>query len=129
MSEADIETLRRAYDAASRKDWDAALQGMEKTSYGRRSGPGHTTGHEEVRRFFVDLTAAFDEVAFEPEEFVDRAGDQIVVVLRFRARPLDAGAAIENRIGHVWTMRGGKAFQCETFPRREDALEAAGLSK
>jgi hypothetical protein len=26
-------------------------------------------------------------------------------------------------------MRNGKAIRCETFPRREEALEAAGLSE
>jgi ketosteroid isomerase-like protein len=31
---------------------------------------------------------------------------------------------IENRIGHLWTMRQGKPVRYETFPRREDALEA-----
>jgi ketosteroid isomerase-like protein len=87
---------------------------------------GRYRGHEEVRRFFADMTAGFEEVAFEPEEFFDR-GDQIVALVRFRARPSGSGAAIENRVGHVWTMRGGKAVRCESFPRREDALEAAGL--
>ena len=81
-----------------------------------------------MRGFFADMTAGFEEVVFEPEEFLDR-GDQIVVLLRFRARPSGAGAAIENRVGHLWTMRDGKAIRCETFPRREHALEAAGLSE
>jgi ketosteroid isomerase-like protein len=29
---------------------------------------------------------------------------------------------------HLWTMRDGKAMRLEIFPRRDKALEAAGLS-
>jgi uncharacterized protein len=126
MSQADIETLRRCYDAASRRDWDGALDGMDEDVVWKSVRAGTHQGHDEVRRFFVDLTAAFEEVVFEPEEFID-AGDRVVVMVRFGARPLGAGATIENRIGHLWTMRDGKVIRCETFPQREDALEAAGL--
>jgi ketosteroid isomerase-like protein len=84
---------------------------------------GTHRGHEEVRRFFEDMTAPFDETVFEPEEFFER-GNRIVVFLHQKARPSGAGRMIENRIGHLWTMRKGKPVRCETFPRREDALEA-----
>jgi ketosteroid isomerase-like protein len=43
-------------------------------------------------------------------------------------RPTDSGATIEMRIVHLWTMRDGEPARCEVFLRREQALEAAGLS-
>jgi len=49
------------------------------------------------------------------------------VFVRVRLRPTRSNALVENRIGHLWTMREGKATRLEVFPRREDALEAAGL--
>src|ERR671911_147660 len=126
MSHEDIETLRLGYEAGSRGDWDGVLDTMHPNVVWKTVRTGTHRGHEEVRRFFADMTAAFEEVAFEPEEFFER-GDQIVVFLRLRARPSGAGEAIENRVGHLWTVRDGKAVRCETFPRREEALEAAGL--
>jgi hypothetical protein len=45
-----------------------------------------------------------------------------------RARPLGSSAYVERRAAHLWTMRGGKAMGLEIFPRREKALEAAGLA-
>jgi hypothetical protein len=33
---------------------------------------------------------------------------------------------VENRIGHLWTMREGKAARVQVFPRREEALENLG---
>jgi len=123
MSPADIETLRLAYEAASRGDWEAVLEPMDPDVVLKTIRTGTHRGHEEVRRAFEDMTAAFEEIVFEPEEFFER-GDRIVVFLRQKARPSGADRMIENRVGHLWTMRKGKPVRCETFPRREDALEA-----
>jgi ketosteroid isomerase-like protein len=130
VSQADIETLRVAYEAVSRGDWDAATRfahpEFELRTADRVPNPGTYRGPEEVRRFFEDLFAPFEEVAVQPEEFFERA-DQIVVFVLTRFRPTGSSAVVENRIGHLWTMREGKAMRLEIFPRREDALEAAGL--
>jgi len=123
MSPADIETLRLAYEAASRGDWEAVLEPMDPDVEVKTIRSGTHRGHEEVRRFLEDMTAPFEEIVFEPEEFFER-GDRIVVFLRQKARPSGADRMIENRVGHLWTMRKGKPVRCETFPRREDALEA-----
>jgi ketosteroid isomerase-like protein len=130
VSQADIETLRVGYEAVSRGDWDAATRfahpEFELRTADRVPNPGTYRGPEEVRRFFEDLFAPFEEVGIEPEEFFERA-DQIVAFVLTRFRPAGSSAVVENRIGHLWTMREGKAMRLEIFPRREDALEAAGL--
>ena len=89
---------------------------------------GRYHGRNEVRRFLEETAQPFEEVLLAPEEFFER-GDQIVVFVHFRARAAGTEGVIENRIGHVWTVRDGKAVRCQTFPRREEALEAAGLSE
>jgi ketosteroid isomerase-like protein len=130
MSQADIETLRIGYEAVSQGDWDAptrfAHPEFELRTADRAPNPGTYRGPEEVRRFFEDLFEPFEKVVVEPEEFYER-GDQIVVFVLTRFRPTGSSAVIENRIGHLWTMREGKAMRLEIYPRREDALEAAGL--
>ena len=55
--------------------------------------------------------------------------DQIVVFFLQRARPSGSSAFVERRAAHVWTMRDGKATKLQIFPRRQSALEAAGLSE
>ncbi len=129
MSQADVETLCRGYKAANRGDWDGVLRTMHPDIEWKtiRTG-GPYRGHDEVRRFLEDMREPFEEVTAEPDEWFDH-GDRIVVFLRIRARPRGSDAVAENRVGHLWTMRGGKALRCETFPRRDDALEAAGLSE
>ncbi len=129
MSQEDHETLRLGYEAYDRGDWDGLLRAMHPDIEWKtvRTG-GPYRGHDEVRRFLEDMREPFEEVMVEPDEWFDH-GDQIVVFLRIRARPRGSDAVAENRVGHLWTMRDGKAIRCETFPRREEALEAAGLSE
>ena len=71
--------------------------------------------------------AAFDEGIAEPEEVLE-SGDQVVVVVKTRARPRGSSAEIEIRNGHLWTFRDGKVASMQVFPQPEKALEAAGLS-
>lgn len=80
-----------------------------------------------VRQFFEDLLEAFEEVVVQPEKFFD-SGERIVAFVTLRSRPSSSSAVMEIRIGHIWTMRDGKAVQLEIFPEREKALEAVGLS-
>ena len=39
-----------------------------------------------------------------------------------------SGVELEIRIGHLWTVRDGKAVRLEVFPAREDARKAAELA-
>jgi ketosteroid isomerase-like protein len=89
----------------------------------RVTNPGTYRGVAEVKRFFEDLFEGFEEVVAEPEEFLER-GDQVVVLLRVRSRPRGSTAVVENRIAHLWTIRDGEAVRIQVFPEREGALAA-----
>jgi ketosteroid isomerase-like protein len=132
MSQADIETLRANYEAMSRGDWDAAFRlwhpYVELETGDRIMRPGIYRGPDEIKGFFEDLLEPFAEVSVEPEEFFDR-GDRIVVYLLVRSRPKGSTATLVNRIGHLVTMRDGKAARIQIFPRREEALEVVGLTE
>jgi len=127
-----MERLRSVYQALSRGDSDEALRAVhpdfELQTADRVLNPGTYRGALEARRFFEDLAEPFEEVVAEPLSFFER-GDQIVVFVLVRWRPAGSTAWVENRVGHLWTMREGKATRLQLFPRREDALEAVGLSE
>src|SRR5688500_13211476 len=132
MSTANMQTRRVICVAVSRGDWDAVFLHVHpdfewKTPDGVPLA-GTYRGPEEVRRFFEDRWQAFEDVTVEPEEFFE-SGDRIVVFARSRLRPSGTTAVVENRFGHLWTMRDGRAARCEVFPRGEKALEAVGLSE
>jgi len=132
MSHADLEMLRAGYEAFSRGDWDGAFRGvhpdLELKTADRVTNPGTYRGYDEVKRFFDDLFEPFEEVVAEPQEFFER-GDQIAVFVLVRSRPRGSSAVVENRIGHVWTIRDGKVARFQIFPEREKALEAIGLER
>jgi ketosteroid isomerase-like protein len=132
VSQADIKTLRDGYEAFNRGDWDAVLASarpdVELRTADRVTNPGTYRGAETLRRFFEDLFEPFDQVSVEPKRFFDR-GERIAVLVLVRLRPLGSSAVVENRIGHLWTMRDGRAARLEIFPEREKVLEAIGMSE
>jgi len=124
MSQADIETLRTLYEAFNRGDWDAAFRnapGLELKTAEQVTNPGTYRGPKAVRQIPED-------VIVETEEFLAR-GDRILVLLLWRSGSMGSSAVLENRIGHLWTMRDGKPVRCEIFPDPEMAREALGLSE
>jgi ketosteroid isomerase-like protein len=132
MPQAEIETLRGVYEAISRGDWDAALgnaeQDFEFIPPDQNPIPGPYRGRAAIREFFDELWAAFEKVNIEPGPFLE-ADDSIVVTLLMRLSPSDSGANVEMQITHLWTMHDGRPVRCKVFLRREEALEAAGLSE
>jgi ketosteroid isomerase-like protein len=127
---ADIANLRAGYEALGRGEWDEAFRHLdpevELTTADLVPNPGVYRGRDEVRRFFEDLLEPFEEVHIEPEEFFQR-NDQIVAFLRITWMPSGTTATVENRVGHLWTVRDGRATHLRLFPRREEALEAVGM--
>jgi uncharacterized protein len=132
MSRADIENLRAVYEAVSRGDWDAAFRDarpdFELRTPDQNPIAGTYRGREEIRDFFAEMWAAFEEVDIQPERFLESNG-RIVVFLLMQLRPTDSEAKVEMRLVHLWTIRDGKPARCEVFLQREEALEAAGLSE
>jgi ketosteroid isomerase-like protein len=130
VSETDVETIRAGYAALSRGDWDtilgAADPDFELQTAARVTSPGTYRGIAAVRRFFDDLFEPFEQVTATPQKFFEE-GDRIAVLLNVTLRPHGSTATIENRIGHLWTFRDGKAVRLEIFPEREKVLEAIGM--
>jgi hypothetical protein len=79
MSREDVIRLREGYAAFNRGDLDAILKTLdpEVVFIQAEELPGAEIyhGHEGVRKWLADLTAAFDDFRVEPEELID-AGDE-----------------------------------------------------
>jgi ketosteroid isomerase-like protein len=132
MSPEELEALRAEYAAMSRKDWKAVLdvahRDFELKTPGGGLDEGPVRGVEASRRAFEDFFGPFEELSVEPEAFFEGDG-KIVVFFVQRARPAGSSGLLERRAAHLWTMRDGKATRLEIFPRRANALKAAGLSE
>ena len=129
MSQENVEIVRAAYEAFNRGDWDTAFRDAHpdfEFSIERGPNAGAHRGREAVQGILQDQSSAFDLWIVEPEEFFE-SGDQLVAFVKFRLRPKGSSAEFEIRIGHLWTIRNGEAISVQGFPKREEALEAAGL--
>jgi ketosteroid isomerase-like protein len=130
MSQENVNLLRRAYDAFSRRDWEAVFRDAHpdvEVTFVAGPQAGTHRGKEETIAALSDVTAGFDAWIMEPLEFFER-DDQVVVTLRNRLRPKGgAGGEFEYRSGQIWTFRAGTMLSCVHYPDAESALEAAGL--
>ena len=132
MSEKNVETIRRIYDAGNRGDWEAAFRdAREDLEVTFKAGPNSGThqGRDEVQAVFEDLLAGFDLWITEPLELFESA-DQVVAVVNNRLRPKGGTSGeFQYRNGHIWTIRDGVVVSLVGFPTPEEALEAAGLAE
>jgi uncharacterized protein len=128
VPEADVEQLRRGYEAFNRGDFESALVNVAEdfVAADRKEVPDPRTyrGLDEARRAFLGVGGDFDEYSFEPIEFID-GGDWIVAVLVQRGRGRLSGAEVEGEISHLWRLRDGKVTELRAFSTREEALAAA----
>jgi ketosteroid isomerase-like protein len=121
----DVKRLRRVYEAFNEGGVDAILEWIapDITVRDRESGPDRDTHHGIVgiKELFDSMMEAFDELRFEPEEFI-QVGQDIVVVLRQHARGRGSGAQIEGKTAHVWTIEKGNPVALRIYRDKERAL-------
>ena len=129
MAHEHVEIVRLVYEAFNRRDWEAVFRD-QSPDVELRLPPGLNAdtyrGREECQGYFEEILMPFASLTTEPEELFE-SGDQVVVVVKTRARPTGATADIEIRNGHLWAVHDGKLASLEIFPEPEKALEAAGL--
>jgi ketosteroid isomerase-like protein len=124
--------MRAGYDALDREDLETILELMdpEIDIYDRPEAPDARSyhGHEGVLTALGLNFDAFEELHFEPEEFIG-GGDQVVVIVRLSGRGKVSGVPVEDRIAHHWSIRDGKAVRLQVFSDPSEALRAAGLAQ
>jgi len=126
MSQENVETVRRVYDCLARRDWDAMWRDFDPDFVLDTQLQGSYRGRGECQAFIEDQISAFESSTAEPEELFE-GGEHVAVFVKIRARPMESSAEIEALIGHLFTLRDGLIVRLQTFPKREKALEAAGL--
>jgi ketosteroid isomerase-like protein len=131
MSQENVETVRRIYDAFGEGDFARALEEGEPDFEWippEQDIQGPVQGLEGLRRFLEDQNEAFEDLRVEAEELKDH-GDKVLALIRVRGRGRASGVEIDIRAANLWTFRGGRLIRGQVFPEREKALEAAGLKE
>jgi ketosteroid isomerase-like protein len=88
--------------------------------------PGTRRGLEAFHRAVQKVLEGWETWQMEPEAF-ESAGDQVAVVVRYRARGRESGVEVEGRESALWTLRDGRVVRYAWFHGPADAFEAAGM--
>jgi ketosteroid isomerase-like protein len=132
VPEEKVEIVRRLIEAWDRGDYSAALDlidpDIEVNVAYRADLDGTYRGHAGLTEMMGAFWAEFEGPRIEIEE-AERAGGAVVVGVRFYGRGKRSGVEIDAPAWHAWRLRGGKAVRWQLFRTKQEALEAAGLSK
>ena len=126
---AAVELVKRSYDAFARDDLDGVLADMHpEIEWHQAQGLPHGgfyRGLDEVRRnIFEPLDAEWwQEFSADPDEFLD-AGDEVVVLGRYRGIAKGTGKRLDVPFVHVWTVDGDKAVRFRQFHDTRGWVEA-----
>jgi uncharacterized protein len=126
----NVEIVRRAFDAFSRRDAAALAELIDPdfewvsptARVAGRSGPYR--GEQGLRDYLADVAGVWQELRSEPEEFRE-VGDRVVVVGRIYA--WGVGRVIDAPAGWVWRLRDGRIVEGRVYDSRRGALEAVGI--
>ena len=127
MSSVDL--VKRSYAAFALGDMDGVLGDMDpEIEWQQAQGLPHGGtyhGLEEVRRNIFDPLDAewWDEFSAVPTEFLD-AGDEVVVLGRYRGVAKGTGKHLDVPFVHIWAVRGERAVRFRQFLDTAGWIEA-----
>lgn len=127
MSQENVELIRSLYE-----EWLHGEMGLDKfdpeiamVESSTLPGAASAIGIDAVQRYMESFAKYWDEIRFEPQEYID-AGERVVVVARLIGRGKTSGIAVERIWAYVWTVRGQKILRMDGYSSREEALKAVG---
>ena len=125
-----MEKVRRAYEAFSRGDFDAAIEiAHPEIEFVGVGGLSSVRGAHAFREWMEP--DAIEDQRFEPLEFRTN-GNKVLVHQITRGRGAESGIEMDAEAWAVWTLDDdGLVTRLEGFMAHEraEALEAAGLSE
>ena len=130
MSRQDVEILQAGYSAFLSGDHERAFSvfapDIEAHDDARMVEETVYRGRDGFARMLAVTTEGFEDVRYEPQEFID-AGPSVLVSVRRSGRGHASGAPVEERQWHVWDMRDGQAVRFRLFLSEGEARRACGL--
>jgi ketosteroid isomerase-like protein len=86
-------------------------------------------GHDELPRYFQDLTDAWgDDIRIEPEVYFD-LGEHTLLFLVFHGRGRQSGAEVAMPVALLARWRDGLIVYMRSYMHRGDALSDLGVSE
>ena len=131
MSQENVDTVRRMYDAFYRGDVEGALGYFNPDvlvdASSARPDVGVGRGREQVNAVVTTWVAAWEEWHEEIEEMRD-LGSRVLVLSVQRGRGRGSRVEVEARYAMLYGLDGGEITTMRMYGNLAEALEAVGLS-
>ncbi len=129
MSQENVNLIRSLYEGWLRGEIGIDKLDPEISMAESPTLPGavSASGIEAVERYMRSFAKHWENISFEPQEYVD-AGEQVVVVARLIGSGKKSGVEVTRTWAYVWTVRERKALSMVGYADRAEALEAVGLA-
>jgi uncharacterized protein len=131
MSQENVDLIRAIYDGFAAGDVPGIVALMspdmvwnEAENFPYADGNPYRGPNAILGGVFARLGSEWDGFAAVPEEFLD-AGDNVVVLGRYRGTFKATGLAMDAQLAHVWRVADGKAT---AFQQYTDTLQAARVT-
>jgi ketosteroid isomerase-like protein len=130
-AEAEFELVRETWAAFNSDDIEGALARIHPDAtivpFGAALEGGSYTGHEEIRKWWVEeIRSTWERFGTVPSEFT-KAGKFLVVYGFWRARGQSSGVELEVPATWVIEVRDGMITGWWTFTERAEAHRMVGL--
>jgi ketosteroid isomerase-like protein len=128
MSQENVEIVRRAFEFFERGDlpFEVADPEIRIDNIPESPIPGPYYGHDGLRRWREDIADAVPGLRMRLEEAIDVGDDRVVAVVR------TFGTEVMEQMPSwaiVHWIRNGLVVRTAGYLRKEEALEAVGLSE
>lgn len=116
----NLDLVKRSYEAFALGDLDAVLADMHPDiEWHQAQGLPHGGLHRGVDEVRRNILAPLDEswwdgFTADPDEFLE-AGDQVVVVGRYRGTAKASRKQLDVPFVHIWTTRDEKAIRFRQY--------------
>jgi ketosteroid isomerase-like protein len=135
MSQENVEIVLKTADAVNGRDADAFVACLHPDviwddSAGFPGVRGVHRGQAEARKWFESvILEPWESLHLEVEEITEASDGRVFAVTLITARGRASSADTELRFWSAYRLAEGKIARRELFWDRDEALEAAGLSK
>jgi ketosteroid isomerase-like protein len=123
MSEANVELVTTIYERIRRREElaDLVADDLEYVNPPYAVEGGVRRGRDSL----LGVMDIYEDFSFEVDRYVD--GPDQVVAIGTASGTSPSGLSATWRMGHVWTIAGGKSIRFAWFNDPADALKLAGL--
>jgi ketosteroid isomerase-like protein len=131
MSQKNVEVVRAAWRAYRDRGIGAALEYFSEDCLCEDFPelPDRATyhGRDGWRQRDRQFRRPWADIVFEPREFMDTGGDEVVVVAAMHGHGQGSEVPMRLTFAFVYELRDGSIVRDRAFTSKDQALEAAGL--